>query len=405
MPSLRFSVPIILPTILLLVCSCNNSAKKATEDNATQAAINSPTPTTDVTDSVNTMQDNNNRDSIASSNDLDTSSTAQQNNNADSMFSLLNGLTSLLGKKDSGILKNIGGGGSMDSMIKKMQSMMGGKNGNPGEAISKSILNLQLGQMKDDNPLKSVATGMMEAQKNGTAGPSKTYTASYTPEQSVDYSIPISGNGNTIMLQYTGGSIANNKKDGLWKNIYISTNKANKWNVYSEGYAESSTLNMKVHSTSLAGLNENYSIILNDQYKKYNKQQRSDLGKNELNVQVQKIGNEKLFGYNCVHVKISYRLKALGQTENIQDDEWYSADVPGSQFLSPIIFENHSPDVVKKIIDAGCLGVLVKSITKSSGSLQVIQLTSITQKDIPGSTFALPANYQEDKNTALYDIQ
>ncbi len=99
MPSLRFSVPIILPTILLLVCSCNNSAKKATEDNATQAAINSPTPTTDTTDSVNTMQDNNNRDSIASSNDLDTSSTAQQNNNADSMLSQLKGLDSMFSKK------------------------------------------------------------------------------------------------------------------------------------------------------------------------------------------------------------------------------------------------------------------------------------------------------------------
>ena len=101
--------------------------------------------------------------------------------------------------------------------MQKMQSMMGGKNGNPGDAIASSILNLQLGQMKDDNPLKSVAKGMMEAQKNGTAGPSKIYTATYTPEQTADYTIPVSGNGNTITLQYTGGSIANNKKDGLWK--------------------------------------------------------------------------------------------------------------------------------------------------------------------------------------------
>ncbi len=129
------------------------------------------------------------------------------------------------------------------------------------------------------------------------------------------------------------------------------------------------------------------------------------MGKNESGVQVQKIGNEKMFGYNCVHVKISYTLKALGQSTNIQNDEWYSTDVPGSQYLSPMIFENHSPDVVNKIIDAGCLGVLVKSITRSAGSLQLIQLTGITQKDTPGSMFILPANYQEDKNTALYDIQ
>jgi len=139
---------------------------------------------------------------------------------------------------------------------------------------------MQLGQMSDNNPLKQVTKGMMEAQKNGTAGPSKTYTAAYKPEQPVDYKVPVSGNGNTVMLQYTGGSIANNKKDGLWKNIYISINKANKWNVYSEGYAESSALNMKVHATSLSGINENCNVILNDKYKKYNNQQKIDLGKN-----------------------------------------------------------------------------------------------------------------------------
>lgn len=329
-------------------------------------------------------------------------------NPQDSMLSQLKNLSSMFGgKNDSGLLKNFGGG-NMDTILKKMQSMMGGTNGNMGEAIGNKILNLQLGQMKDNNPLKQVANEMMKAQQNGTAGPSKTYTATYAPEQPSNYTVPVSGSGNTIMLQYTGGTMANNKKDGLWKNIYTSSNKANNWNVYSEGYAESSVVNMKIHSASLAGINENYYIILNEQYKKYNKQQRNDAGKNESDVQVQKIGNEKLFGYNCIHIKISYTLKALGQTSKMQDDEWYSADVPGAQFLSPLIFENHSPAIVKKIIDTGCAGVLVKSIIKSSGSsqlTQLIQLSSITQKDMPDSMFTLPANYQEDKNTSLYDIQ
>jgi len=400
MRHLKLPVLIILTPILLFVCSCNNSNTSAKQNNAAQTPANDSSLTTN---SSTVLQENNQASDTTVKNG-DTS-TAPQNNNADSMLSQLKSLTSMFGKSDSGILKNLAGGSSMDSMVKKMQSMMGGKNGNPGDAIANSILNLQLGQMKDDNPLKSVAKGMMEAQKNGTAGPSKIYTANYTPEQPVDYTIPVSGNGNTIMLQYTGGSIANNKKDGLWKNLYISTNKANQWNVYSEGYAESSALNMKVHSISLAGINENCNIILNDQYKKYNKQQRSDLGKNESNVQVQKIGNEKLFGYNCVHVKTSYTLKALGQTSNMQNEEWYSTDVPGSQFLSPVIFENHSPDVIKKIVDAGCSGALVKSVITSTGSSQLMQLSSITQKDMPDSTFNLPASYQEDKNTALYDIQ
>ncbi len=389
---------VILSACLLFACSCNNSGNTDKKNNVAQASSNDTSQTT----TSSTAQQNNNHSSDTAKSE-DTSASIQ-NNNADSMLSQMKNLTSMFGKGDSGILKNFGGGGNVDSMMQKMQSMMG-KNGNPGDAIGNSILNLQLGQMKDNNPLKQVAKGMMEAQKNGTAGPSKTYTAAYTPEQPAGYTMPVSGNGNTIMLQYTGGSVSNGKKDGLWKNIYISTNKANKWNVYSEGYAESSALNMKVHSTSLAGVDENYNLILNDQYKKYNKQQRSDEGKNEFDVQVKKIGSEKMFGYNCVHVQITYTLKALGQTAHEQDDEWYSADVPGSQFVSPVIFENHSPAVVKKITDAGCNGVLVKSVTLSNGSSQLIQLSSIAQQDMPGSTFNLPANYQEDKNTALYDLQ
>src|SRR6185437_681975 len=207
------------------------------------------------------------------------------------------------------------------------------------------------------------------------------------------------------MLQYTGGTAANNKKDGLWKNLYVSTTGANKWNVYSEGYAESSAINMKVHSTSLASINETYAIILNDRYKKYSKQQRNDFGKKESGVQVQKIGMERMFGYNCVHIKVTYTLKALGETAHKQNNEWYSTDVPGSQFLSSTVFENHSPGVVKQIMNTGGSGALVKSVTKSSGSSAVIQLSSVAQKNIPDSTFDLPANYQEDKNTALYCIQ
>ncbi|HEV8082321.1 MAG TPA: hypothetical protein VGP55_03925 [Chitinophagaceae bacterium] len=56
-------------------------------------------------------------------------------------------------------------------------------------------------------------------------------------------------------------------------------------------------------------------------------------------------------------------------------------------------------------MDAGCSGALIKAITTSAGSSQLIQLSIITKKDMPDSIFNLPANYHEDKNTALYDIQ
>jgi hypothetical protein len=385
--------PIVSSAFILVITSCNTSANKSKETKIADSSSNN-------TATILLQNDTNN---IANTNPktIDTSASAD-NTNADSM--LARGMA-MLGKNDSKILKNLGGGSNMDSMMKKMQSMMGDKNGNPGDAIGKSLLNFQLSQMSDNNPLKEVAKGMQKAQEDGTAGTAKTYTADYIPEQPASYSVPVSGNGNTTVLQYTGGSASNNKKDGLWKNMYISTNKASKWNVYSEAYAESSALNMKVHTTSLASINENYSISINDQYQKYYKQQRSDAGKNESDVQVQKIGNEKMFGYNCVHVRVTYTIKGLGQTAHEQNDEWYSGNMPDAEVLSPAIFESHSPAIVKEIMDAGCSGALVKSVTTSAGSSELIQLSSIIKKDMPDLTFNLPANYQEDKNTALYDIQ
>lgn len=387
---------IIFSTIVLLVYACNNSTRDSNQSTANNLASN--------TDSGNARQNTTNGNQANAADDVDSSSTKQAGNNPDSMLSQLKNLTSMFGKGDSGILKNFSAGSGADSMMQQLQSMMGGKNGNPGNVIGDKILNLQLGQMKDDNPLKQVAKGMQQAQENGTAGPDKTYTAVYTPQQPSGYSVPVSGNGNTIMLQYTGGSITNGKKDGLWKNIYVSSNASNSWHVYTEAYVELSALNIKAHTTRLSDLNKTYSILMNDQYKKYNKESRSELGKNESGVEVQKIGNEKLFGYNCVHVRITYTLKALGQTETQQDDEWYSTDVPGAQYLSPVIFENYSPAIVKKIIDAGCKGVLVKYVSASKGSSQLFQLSGITRKDMPDSMFSLPANYQEDKNTAMYGV-
>jgi len=379
---------------LLLFVSCNRSTNKSKENKVAEETSGNP--------AANSSQNDTNNTSNTISKAVDTSVSAQ-NTNADSM--LAQGMSAMFGKNDSGILKNLGGGKNMDSMMQKMQSMMGGKNGNPGDAIGKSLLNFQLGQMSNKNPLKEVAKGMQQAQENGTAGPAKTYSATYAEAQPADYAIPVSGSGNTIELQYTGGSLANSKKDGLWKNIYVSTNTANKWNIFSEAYAEQSAIDLKAHVTALANMNENYSIITNEQYKKYNRQQRSDVGKNESEVQVQKIGAEKMFGYNCMHVRVTYTIKGLGQVAHLQDDIWYSGEVPGAQFVSPAIFENHSPAVIKKIKNAGCSGVLVKSITTSTNSSQLIQLSKIIKQDMPDSTFILPANYQEDKNTALYGIQ
>ena len=375
--------------LLMLSCKMNNS-KPVTNKIQSASDDTLPKNSSSETNSINQPQ---NIPVVTGDSTADL-----KNTNVDSM--LAKGMSAMFGKNDSGLLQKMVGSKKMDSMMQKMQSMLGGKKGNPGDLIGKSLLDFQLGQLNDNNPLKSVAKGMQEAQENGTAGPEKTYSAVYTPEQPDNYAVPVTGSGNTIMLQYSGGTISNGKKDGLWKNVYINTQPL-QWNVFTEGYVESSAVNMKVHASSLAGINENYTINLNEQYKKYAKQS----GKYESDVKVQKMSDEKMFGYNCTHIMVSYTVKALGQTSHEQNEEWYSIDVPGAQYVSPLIFENHAPAVVKKIMDAGCAGILVKSLNKSTGSSYTMQLNSITKKDMPSSQFSLPANYAQDKNTTLYDIQ
>ncbi|MBS1758457.1 MAG: DUF4412 domain-containing protein [Bacteroidetes bacterium] len=383
---------VLLGTALFVAVSCNNE-KKNSNISSPQQVMNTDTPqNTGDNPLINTNLQKNEND------------TAKDNRGepADSMIT--KGMTALFGDKNAGLLKNLNGGKNMDSMFEKMQTMMGGKTGNPGDAMAKLMLNTQLSQLKDNNPLKEVANNMLAAKENGTAGPDKTYTASYTPEQPATYTVPVTGNGSTTMLQYTGGSITKGKKDGLWKNIYLSSHPQ-QWNVFTESYAELSAINMKVHATSLAGINENYSINLNEQYKKFAKQYRADAGKNEEGVTVQKIGNEKMFGFNCTHIKITATVKALGQTSHEVYDEWYSNEVPGAALVSPVIFENHAPAIVKKIIDAGCSGILVKSISNSQDISFLMQLSQIIKKDMPETTFTLPAGYTEDKNTDFYNIQ
>ncbi len=101
----------------MLAYSCNNSANK-TKDSGTQAANNSANKA----DTAIAMQNNSNNSNSATNN-VDTSA-AEKNNNADSMLSQMKNLTSMFGKSDSGILKNLGSGGNMDSMMQKMQSIL-----------------------------------------------------------------------------------------------------------------------------------------------------------------------------------------------------------------------------------------------------------------------------------------
>lgn len=292
-------------------------------------------------------------------------------------------------------------GHAADSIPHTNTVPMADANSDPGTAIANALTKLQLSQMKDNNPLKQVAQNMIKAGRDGTRGPDKNYTAEYKPEQPADYAVPVQGAGLIYELQYTGGSSLGGKQDGAWKNMYVNTKNNTGWNVFTEAYMRSSAINIKVHSTMLSHKDSAYIVSLNTQYQKYNRDPLAERGKYESEVKVQKIGDEKMFGYSCVHIRVSYTITALHQTSHSTDDEWYSNDVPGAQYLSPVLVESHSPQVVQKIMAAGCNGALVKF---RSAEMH-LQLTGITKKELPDTTFTIPANYQPDKNTGLYGLQ
>ncbi|MEO6844135.1 MAG: hypothetical protein ABI184_03120, partial [Ginsengibacter sp.] len=152
--------PIVSSAFLLLLASCHTSTNKSQQNKVAETQSGNT--------ATNSSQSDTNNTANTITNTVDTA-VSLQNTNPDSI--LAKGMSAMFGKNDSGILKKMGGGKNMDSMMQKMQSMMGGKGSNPGDALSKLILNTQMGQLKDDDPLKSVANGMQEAQENGTAGP------------------------------------------------------------------------------------------------------------------------------------------------------------------------------------------------------------------------------------------
>jgi hypothetical protein len=121
--------PIVSSAFILLIASCNTSTNKNKEPKVADSSSNN-------TGKISQQNDTNNIANTTSKT-IDTTASAD-NMNADSM--LAKGMA-MFGKNDSGILKNLGGGSNMDSMMKKMQSMMGDKNGNPGDAIGKSLSN------------------------------------------------------------------------------------------------------------------------------------------------------------------------------------------------------------------------------------------------------------------------
>ena len=122
---------------------------------------------------------------------------------------------------------------------------------------------------------------------------------------------------------------------------------------------------------------------------------------------VTKIGEEKVFGYNCVHVKV-ISSKKIGSFYNEMDtiNVWRSRDVPMQSGVKELFtqFESrtgsymYSKETAAKIKEMGCEGFTVKLTTSAKDHSMVMQLTKAEHKALPTAMFQIPAGYKEIKS-------
>ncbi len=122
---------------------------------------------------------------------------------------------------------------------------------------------------------------------------------------------------------------------------------------------------------------------------------------------VTKIGEEKILGFNSVHVRIISN-KSMGSFYNSVDtiDIWRSDDVPVqatvknlmSQFESRTGNFMYSKEITDQLKQMGCEGFMVKMEMGSKDVSTIYQLTKVEHRNLPSSMFQIPAGYTEDKN-------
>lgn len=122
---------------------------------------------------------------------------------------------------------------------------------------------------------------------------------------------------------------------------------------------------------------------------------------------VAKVGEEKVFGYDCVHAKIISN-KKIGNFYNETDtiNVWRSKDVPMQSNVKELFtrFESrtgsymYSKETAAKLKDMGCEGFLVKLTMNGKNVTMVMQLTKAEHRNLPASMFQIPAGYKEIKS-------
>jgi hypothetical protein len=152
------------------------------------------------------------------------------------------------------------------------------------------------------------------------------------------------------------------------------------------------------------------SITIDDDAKTWstNHLDSADLDNKNLHMTstVTKLSNERLLGFDCVHVRVISNKDIGGLIKELDTiDIWKSKDVPVPSAFGSMMTRIESAtgfmyakDVPAQLKQMGCEGFLVKMQVRGKDLFTVMELTKAEKRDLPKSLFAIPAGYKEDKN-------
>jgi hypothetical protein len=114
---------------------------------------------------------------------------------------------------------------------------------------------------------------------------------------------------------------------------------------------------------------------------------------------VEKVGTEKVGGFNCTHFIITTYLNGKPRTGQPKKNLWFTSDLGNSNvwFIGPYLYCLKDNYEQKKLADAGASGIVVKwEIGPSSATL-----TDHQQNSVPSSVFDIPSGYTKRDLTSL----
>ncbi len=125
--------------------------------------------------------------------------------------------------------------------------------------------------------------------------------------------------------------------------------------------------------------------------------------KDDAKYTVEKLGEEKILGYNTQHVKVT--------RNGVPTELWTSKDVLDYATFSklqsgPANRRMHLEGMNKALKDAGAEGMPLRSVMNTEeGAKATMEVTKITKESVPADTFAIPAGYTQSEGGMMDMMQ